>query len=139
MKINRQYFVNFHSFSEPQYLASLQPSFQLYSSTYGCAYLHLTTQAGWIAMMQIQYLFLSEPSQTIHLESNDEIFSCIVLPHISHKLFNWTALRLLWFWLFLVVVLYHIVRFWASWILLTAAKTKGRHMWPLSHNRFKIK
>ena len=66
MKINRKYFFIFHSFSEPQYLSSLLPSFQLYSSTLGCAYLYLTARAAWIEMMQIQYLFLSEPRQTVH-------------------------------------------------------------------------
>ena len=108
MKINRKYFINFHSFSEPHNFSSLQPSFQLYSSTPGCAYLYLTTRAAWIAMMQIQYLFLSEPRQTIHY-----FVVLFVQAHIPQNLFNWTALRLLWFWLFLVVVPCHIVRFWS--------------------------
>ena len=43
MKINCKYFVKFHSFSEPQYLSPLQPSFQLYYSTLGCVYLYLAS------------------------------------------------------------------------------------------------
>jgi len=38
--------------------------------------------------MQIQYLFLSERRQTIHLESNDELFCCLVQPRIPHNIFN---------------------------------------------------
>jgi len=66
MNVNRKYFVKFHSFSELQYLSPLQPSFQLHSSTLGCAYLYLTTRVARIAILHIQYLFLSEPRQTIH-------------------------------------------------------------------------
>ena len=55
--------MKFYSFSEPQCLSALHPFFLLYSSTLGCVFLPFTTRYAWIAVMQIQYLFVSEPPQ----------------------------------------------------------------------------
>ena len=45
---------------------------------------------------------------------NCSLFCCLVLPHIPQNLLNWTVLRLLWFWLFLVIVpACHIVQIWS--------------------------
>jgi len=133
VKINRKYFVKFHSFSEPQNLCSLQPSFQLYSSTLGCAYLYLTTRAAWIAMMQIQYLFLSEPRQTIHY--------FVVLYYTTHTT---KPLQLDSFAIVVVVLAFpgHCTMSYCAVLkpleFCKLLPMKGPHMWSLSQDSFEI-
>jgi len=87
MKINCKYFVKFHSFTDPQYLSPLQPSFQLYYSTLGCVYLYLTSRAAWIAVMQIQYLFWVNHVKrfTILLSSSIKVNTCGLYRKIGLK------------------------------------------------------
>ena len=108
MKINRKYCVEFSSFSEPQNLSSLQPSFQLYILRH--LVVHICTWPP--GLHDLQWCRYSIFSWVNHAKRFSILLSCTI-PHIPQNLFNWTALRLSWFWLFLVIVTCHIVQFWS--------------------------
>jgi len=107
MKNNRKYCVEFNSFFEPQNLLCSRP----FNYILRHLVVHICSKPP--GLLESQWCRYSIFSWVNHAKRFTILLSCTI-PHIPQNLFNWTSLRLLWFWLFLVIVpACHIVQFWS--------------------------